>query len=117
MLTRKKRFLLNSSLTGKVANLCGIQKGPFVTVSQCSGTRSRGDELYDRFGGLCENMEGAAAAHICAIYAIPFLEIRGISNLVEDRDTSKWRIQDAAQAACDCVSEIAINLDELMEGI
>jgi len=36
-------------------------------------------------------MEGAAAAHICALYKVPFMEIRGISNLVTDRDRGSWQ--------------------------
>ena len=42
-------------------------------------------------------MEGAAIAHICRIYGIPFVEIRGISNMVEDRDKGKWDIELASE--------------------
>jgi futalosine hydrolase len=73
--------------------------GPFVTVSACSGTAARGAEVAARFGGLCEGMEGAALAHVAAIYGAPFLEVRAVSNLVEDRDLSRWRLADAAEAA------------------
>jgi futalosine hydrolase len=73
--------------------------GAFVTVSACSGTRHRGHELGARFGAICETMEGAAYAHVCAIYGTPFVEIRGISNLVEDRDLRRWRLEEAAGAA------------------
>lgn len=76
-----------------------VRVGPFVTVSACSGTAARGDALAARFGGLCEGMEGAALAHVAAFYDAPFLELRGISNLVEDRDLSRWRLADAAAAA------------------
>jgi futalosine hydrolase len=73
--------------------------GPFVTLSCCSGTAARGEELAQRFGALCEGMEGAALAHVAAIYDVPFLELRAVSNHVEDRDTSRWRIREAADAA------------------
>lgn len=69
-----------------------VKRGKFVTVSTCSGTTMRGDELEKRFGGICENMEGAAIAHTSLLYDTPFLEVRGISNMVEDRDISKWDI-------------------------
>jgi futalosine hydrolase len=36
---------------------------------------------------------------VCALHDVPFLEVRGISNLVEDRDREKWRIKEAADAA------------------
>lgn len=70
--------------------------GAFATVSACTGTKKRADELFAKYGVICENMEGAAIAHICCMYDIPCIEIRGISNLVEDRDISKWDIQRAA---------------------
>ncbi len=69
-----------------------VKRGKFVTVSTCSGTSRRGDELEELFGGICENMEGAAIAHTALLYDTPFLEVRGISNMVEDRDISKWDI-------------------------
>ena len=73
--------------------------GTFVTVSACSGTSARGIELATRFGGLVEGMEGAALAHVATLYDLPFLELRAISNAVEDRDLSRWRLADAAEAA------------------
>ncbi|MCE8422543.1 MAG: futalosine hydrolase [Candidatus Methanoperedens sp.] len=73
-----------------------VRSGNFVTVSQCSGTSESGKIMKKRFGGICENMEGAAVAHICALYGIPMIEIRGISNMVEDRDLNKWKIEEAA---------------------
>jgi len=52
-----------------------------------------------RTGGICENMEGAAIAQVCALYRIPFLELRGISNLVVDRNPQEWRLTEAADQA------------------
>jgi futalosine hydrolase len=69
-----------------------VKRGKFVTVSTCSGTSIRGQELENRFNGICENMEGAAIAHTALLYDTPLLEVRGISNMVEDRDISKWDI-------------------------
>jgi futalosine hydrolase len=67
--------------------------GPFHTVSTCSGTSERGAELLLRFPGICENMEGGAVAQVALIYGVPFLEVRGISNMVEDRDLSRWDLK------------------------
>ncbi|MBJ6726625.1 futalosine hydrolase [Geomesophilobacter sediminis] len=67
--------------------------GGFLTVSTCSGTAVRGTEMLQRFPGICENMEGGAVAQVALIYGVPFLELRGISNLVEDRDFRRWNLQ------------------------
>lgn len=77
----------------------GLRRGPFVTVQECSGTTALGRERAERFGACCENMEGAAAAHLCRLYQIPFLELRGISNLVEDRRREAWDLPLACQRA------------------
>jgi futalosine hydrolase len=84
-----------------------LRAGCFVTVSTCSGTVARGNELSTRFGGICETMEGAAAAHVALLHGIEFLEIRGISNLVEDRDLSRWDIPLAAERAQKLVYALA----------
>jgi len=83
--------------------------GPFLTVSTVTGSRREAEKLLGRHGGaLCENMEGAAAANVCARYGVPMLEIRGISNMVEDRDTGKWEKDLAAEncqaALCEILS-------------
>jgi futalosine hydrolase len=76
-----------------------IPVGPFVTLSTCTGTNARARELEERYHGLCENMEGAAAAQVAACHNVPWLEVRGISNIVENRDLKKWNIPKAAEVA------------------
>jgi futalosine hydrolase len=89
---RLSRLALKASGTG-----VPCKSGVFLTVSACTGTGKRAVELVEKFGPLCENMEGAAVAHICRIYGIPFVEIRGISNIVGDRDMKKWDVELAAE--------------------
>jgi len=71
----------------------------FVTMSTCTGVAAAGQAIAARTGGAVENMEGAAVAHVAAIHGIAVGELRGISNLVTDRDTKAWRIKEAATAA------------------
>jgi futalosine hydrolase len=84
-----------------VAGTAGItlHQGEFITVSTVSGTLERGAELQRRFGGICENMEGAAAAQVALLYGVDCMEVRGVSNLVEDRDLSRWDIKTAIDRA------------------
>jgi len=72
---------------------------PFVTVSCCTGTASAAKELETRTGGAVESMEGAAIAHIALLHTVPVGEVRGISNIVTDRDTKTWKLKEAAIAA------------------
>ena len=77
----------------------------FVTVSTCTGTDSMADEIAVRTGGAVENMEGAAVAHVANIHGVPVGEIRGISNMVTDRDSKSWRLREAAAAAQEALLE------------
>ncbi|MCE5193973.1 MAG: hypothetical protein LLF28_00715, partial [Nitrospiraceae bacterium] len=71
--------------------------GAFLTMSSITGTLKRAKELEKRFNVICENMEGAAIAQVCVIHGIPMLEIRGISNIVGDRDKNRWDIKKASE--------------------
>lgn len=92
-------------VTRHSSHVTGVKSGVFVTLSACTGTRKRAVELKKRFSAICENMEGASAAHICTLYGIPMVEIRGISNIVEDRDKRKWDIRLAAENCQKAVME------------
>jgi futalosine hydrolase len=103
VLLEKVRNLLDSPSRSMFS---AVGFGPFVTVSTCSGTLAGGEALARRTGGICENMEGAAIAQICVLHDTPFLEIRGISNLVEDRDPSRWNLTKAAETAQFAIQEL-----------
>jgi len=51
-------------------------------------------------------------AQVCARFGVPLLELRGISNLVEDRDPSRWDLRAGAAAA----QEGVLTLLELWQG-
>jgi futalosine hydrolase len=114
---RFNHFPLDASLVARAGGLCEAPPsciGRFLTLSQVTGVRALGDELFARFGALCESMEGAAAAHVCALNGVPFLEVRAISNLVEDRDRASWRIDEAAATAQRAVLRLLPHVDDLV---
>ena len=92
-----------------------VAVGPLVTVSACSGTVVLGRELARRTGGLGENMEGAAVAQLCARFGVPFFEVRGISNLVEERDLSRWELDAAAAAAQQAIRAVLVGWGDRQE--
>lgn len=103
---RYNRFPLDPALVGAAADLLRgsgfdpVAVGPFVTVQECSGTAALARERARRVpGALCESMEGAAAAHVCSLYGVPLVEVRGISNLAQDRDPAAWDLAGASRRA------------------
>jgi futalosine hydrolase len=101
-----------SDLGGRPA----VLQGPCVTASRVTGLRSEAEATRARWGALAESMEGAAAAHICALYGVPFLEVRGVSNLVVDRDRDSWQVERAVAAAGRAVLAVVAALDRLPLG-
>ena len=103
-LSLKKTFALDEHLTTKAMQILAEKNittitGNFVTVSCVSGTYDRGEILRNKYNGLCENMEGAAIARVCLEYSLACMEIRCVSNYVEDRDPSRWRLEEACNKA------------------
>ncbi|MEE2777250.1 MAG: futalosine hydrolase [Acidobacteriota bacterium] len=75
------------------------ERVPFVTRSTCTGTDRAAREIAARTGGAVESMEGAAIVHTAVAHGLSVGEVRGVSNPVGDRDRSKWRLHEAADAA------------------
>jgi futalosine hydrolase len=101
-------FDLDQSLLHQAESLLAAasipyRRGVFATVSCASSTRKRGNMLARHHQALCENMEGAAAARACRHFDLPMLELRCISNLVEDRNLQNWQLQ----KACSRCGEVA----------
>ncbi len=69
--------------------------GPFVSVNCVSATQKRGEMLAATYKAVSENMEGAAVGRVCQSYDLDWLEIRCMSNMVEDRDPSTWCLPEA----------------------
>jgi futalosine hydrolase len=76
-----------------------VFSGRCLTASRVTGLAAEAAVLLERWGALAESMEGAAAAHICALYRVPFLEVRGISNMITDRDRASWQVERAISVA------------------
>ncbi len=91
-------------------NQVSFYQGNFVTVNCVSGTEKRGILLRDEHNALCENMEGAAAARVSMAYDVPFFEIRCVSNMVEDRDLSRWKLAEAARKSAGVAAVLAQEL-------
>lgn len=85
---------------------CRLHLGRFVTVSSCSGSNLRSAAISARSHALCETMEGAAVAQMCAAFGRPYLNLRGISNLTSDRDLRCWDLPRAVSAAQEAVADL-----------
>lgn len=71
-----------------------------ASAEQAALRRSRFPEA------LAEDMEGFSVAFACALAGVPVTIVRGVSNVVGDRDPSHWRIPAALAAARWCAIDV-----------
>ncbi len=122
-LTRKGIFPVDSELSRLcfkiLQNYFSMKKikvgrGLFITVSTITGSQSTAEELFSIFTPCMEAMEGAAAAHVTALYKIPFVEIRAGSNYAGQRNKSRWNIPLAAERASLAVAALIESTSEII---
>ena len=86
---------------GKLPNPSGVlEKIPLsaataITVNMVSDNIARNEKLRGKYHADIESMEGAAFHYVCLQQKIDFLQIRSISNVVGERDKSRWTIDSA----------------------
>jgi futalosine hydrolase len=69
-----------------------------ISVNQVTGNWQQIERIQQKYQPQIEVMEGIAVHYACQLDRIPYVEIRAISNKVEERDTSKWQIKEAVAA-------------------
>ncbi len=66
-----------------------------ITVNKICENDSQNETVKEKFSPDVESMEGAAFHYVCLQQKINFLQLRGISNHVGERDKSKWEIKES----------------------
>ncbi|MGW7418448.1 phosphorylase family protein, partial [Streptomyces sp. NPDC054863] len=96
-----------AALVRPAARAMGAATGTVLTVSTVTGTAARAAGLRERHpGAAVEAMEGFGVAEAAALFALPVLEIRAVSNAVGPRDRDAWRIGDALAALSDAFGKL-----------
>ena len=76
----------------KISTSDKLKKVESISVNTVSGNKKEIEKLQKKYAPDTETMEGAAVFYVCMQENIPVIQIRGISNYVENRDKSKWNI-------------------------
>jgi len=66
-----------------------------ITVNMVSDNFVHNENFRQKYHADIESMEGAAFHYVCLQQKIDFLQIRSISNVVGERDKSRWAIDSA----------------------
>lgn len=93
-------------------NAAGVPAVNAITVNRIT-TSPEDISLYKNHYNLdTESMEGAALHYIGLSARIPFIQIRGISNLVGERNKKHWRIAEAMDSAVIICKNLLTQLNE-----
>ncbi len=73
----------------------GLPLATAITINTITDDKEHITQLREKFHPGIESMEGAAFHYVCLRQKINFLQIRSTSNIVGERDKSKWKMQEA----------------------
>ena len=69
-----------------------LKEGSGITVNTVHGNTESISRVEQRLHPLIESMEGAAVFYACEQLNIPAIQVRSISNYVEQRNRNAWKI-------------------------
>ncbi len=69
-----------------------IPKVTGITVNTVHGSEHNIEKVFNKFHPYVESMEGAAFMFVCQNEHVPYIQIRAVSNIVEQRNKNNWNI-------------------------
>ena len=100
-ITSFKEFGVNAVVKNlflfKHKSLSGLQQVKGITVNTVHGNAASIEKIKQFFNPDVESMEGAAFLFACNEEKVPCVQIRSISNFVEERNKSLWNIAIAVE--------------------
>ncbi len=83
-----------------------LKKVKGISVNKVHGYQYSIDKTISKYQPDIESMEGAAFFYACLMERLPCLQIRAISNYIEDRNKDRWNIP----LAIDNLNKIALKI-------
>ena len=119
-----KNCILKNDLQLNLLNLYKKARG--ITVNKVNGNENEIKKLkimlaQNNYHPDVESMEGAAFFYTCFQYKTPCVQLRSISNYIEKRDKSSWKIKEALEnleeATLMVLNKIAENKTNNLPGV
>lgn len=83
-----------------------------ITINKITDDFLQIKNMHQKFTADIESMEGAAFHYVCLQQNINFLQLRGISNMIGERDKTKWSIKNAVKNLNKELLKIIENLNQ-----
>lgn len=104
-------MLINSTVFEN-SFLKNIKEISAITVNTTHGNAEYAKRFKEKFKSDIETMEGAAFFYVCILQKVKYIQIRAISNYVEEREKANWNIPLAINNLNNKLFELLIVLDK-----
>lgn len=101
-----KAIASSANLPAPLSGLPGVNG---ITVNKVHGNKESIQAITSRLNPVTESMEGAAVFYCCTQLNIPCIQVRSISNYVEERNRENWKIGLAIKNLNDWAIEFLTN--------
>jgi futalosine hydrolase len=101
----QQSIVVNGSIPANDA-LLELPRVRGITVNTVHGDEASIEAVRKRCAPHVESMEGAAFAYACSLAAVPYAQVRAVSNIVERRNREAWRLDVAVQRLNDTALRI-----------
>jgi futalosine hydrolase len=106
----QEKILKNPNIHSKDAY--GLMPVRSISINEITTRKERIESLLNKYNPEIESMEGAAFHYVCLQENIPFLQIRGISNYVGERNKENWNLNLAITNLNKVIIELLISLKQ-----
>lgn len=89
--------IYQSGYTQQYGHANSLPPAKAITVNTVHGHQPSIDNIYDRVHPHLESMEGAAVFYAGEKAKIPCLQIRSVSNYIENRNRAAWKVKQAVE--------------------
>ena len=86
-----------------------VKTATAITVNEITTSNDRIRYYISTYDPAIESMEGAAFHYTCLMKNIPFVQLRGISNYVGERNKQHWKIELALKSTAQAIQTLLSN--------
>ena len=86
----------------------GLKAVKAISINEITTGRARTQLLAEKYGAVTESMEGAAFHLACLMEGVPFVQLRGLSNYIGERNKAKWTMKESIGALNEALETILL---------
>jgi len=102
--------LLKASVPNQLKDALNYKKVKAISVNRVLGNSSSIQKMHSYYPAEIESMEGAAVFYSCSMAKVDCIQLRAVSNYVENRNKEEWQIEEALTNLADATLKLLENV-------